>query len=549
MAKKKPPQETGPGVFMILALVFFVLTTAVLGVTTYLGFEGETKWQKEAEAAREKEKAAAKNANEQTMRRDVLRIAVGSDDAQDREDLSGGAKEHSAAILDEHKKLMDKLGTATAFPTKGDFNWQLVNELAKGGGDSDSKPAPAPNKTIPAIAKQWARMYADMKTQFDAQVAARKKAELAAQAAQDAKDQAEDSYKKSLADLSSQMKNKTDAMDKAFAALKTEAEKAGLNFKKQADDWADAKAKLDESIGNLKNDLLAKDQRIKNLQNPDASDIEFKFRHWDVAKTAERMGNVAEKSGTFVSVNFAKPMHLVPGQTFVVIPPTGSLVEVLDREKALEKHHNEVVSLGARDPFADNEMIKGMVEITDVLSTTAARARITYQSNEIRNPIGKGDQLFNVSLSTGEKEHVAFAGIIDLDGDGRPDNENFVRILERNNLAIDAYLDLKTGEIKRRPGSNGIDFKTKFLIIGSDAPIVGNVRVMIDQAKEKGVQLIDARMFLNLIGVKPPRGAAPPAYTTVNLGGEGALAPKKEDDGAPMPPAVPAVPEKEKKKN
>ena len=77
-----------------------------------------------------------------------------------------------------------------------------------------------------------------------------------------------------------------------------------------------------------------------------------------------------------------------------------------------------------------------------------------------------------MALSTGEQEHVAFAGIIDLDGDGRPDNEEFVRILERNNLMVDAYLDLKTGEIEAGEGST---FRTKFLIIGSDAPLVGNV--------------------------------------------------------------------------
>jgi hypothetical protein len=294
-------------------------------------------------------------------------------------------------------------------------------------------------------------------------------------------------------------------------------------------------------------ELKSKDDKIRALQNPDASDVLWKFQHFDLAKTAERMGTIADKSGTFVTINFANAMHLVPGQTFVVIPPTGSLVEVIEREKVLEKHHHEHLSLGPRDPFSDNEMIKGMVEVTDVISQYAARARITYQSNEIRNPISRKDQLFSISLSTGEKEHVAFAGIIDLDGDGKPDNENFIRILERNNLVIDAYLDLKTGEIKKRPGTNGIDFKTKFLIIGSDAPQVGNVKVMMDQAKEKGVQLIDARMFLALIGIKPPKNPAPPAYTTVTLGGEGSKNVDPEKEG--MPPAVPMVPPAEKKKN
>jgi hypothetical protein len=30
-----------------------------------------------------------------------------------------------------------------------------------GGGDADKKPAPSPNKTVPSIAKEWAKMYQD----------------------------------------------------------------------------------------------------------------------------------------------------------------------------------------------------------------------------------------------------------------------------------------------------------------------------------------------------------------------------------------------------
>ena len=123
-----------------------------------------------------------------------------------------------------------------------------------------------------------------------------------------------------------------------------------------------------------------------------------------------------------------------------------------------------------------------MVEITDVEKNGyAARARITFQPQEIRNPTGKNDLIFNLTLSSGAKEHVAFCGIIDLDGDGRPDNEQFVRILENNNLEVDAYLDLKTGEVKKR--GDGITIRTKFLIVGTDAPMVGNVKKMVEEAK------------------------------------------------------------------
>ena len=528
MAKKK--KETGPGVFMILTLVFFVLASVVLGVTTYLGFEDAGQQAGAAETAKKDKDAAVKNAAEQTTRRNVLRIANGIQDAEDQTDVSGAAKEHALAILEEHDRLTKKLG-ANAFPTRDAWTWPLDKEL----------PSPSPNQTIPGIAKLWAKRAVTAEGEVKTQKDARAKAEADAKAAQDATEKAKETFDLKVAELSKQVADKITAMDLAFKKLKADADLAGTSFKTSATTWAEDKQKLEDLVTQLRNDLLAKDRKIKNLENPDASDLLHKFRHWDIAKISEQMGTVTDKSDTFVNLTFKKPLNLISGQTFVLIPPTGSLVEVLEREKALEKRHHEVVSSSPRDPFADNEMIKGTVEITDVTSKYSARARITNQPSKVRNPIGKGDQLFNVSMSSGGKEHIAFAGIIDLDGDGRPDNEAFIKILENNNLIIDAYLDLKTGQVVNR-GSTGMDFRTKFLVIGSDAPMRGNVKKMIEEAKEKGVQVIDARKFLNLIGVKPPAGPAAPAYTTVNLGG--GEAPKDPMDPAvPMPPVV--IPKKQ----
>src|SRR4051794_25273237 len=113
MAKKKP--ESGPGTFMIIALVFFVLASAILGVTTYLGFSEQGELEKQKVEAQNKEKAAKAQADEQIARRNVLRIGVGIDDAQDREDLRGAAKANQAAVLDEYKRVTDRLG-GTALP-------------------------------------------------------------------------------------------------------------------------------------------------------------------------------------------------------------------------------------------------------------------------------------------------------------------------------------------------------------------------------------------------------------------------------------------------
>jgi len=521
MAKRN---EEGPGTFMILVLVFFVLATIILGVTTYMGYKGQEELENSAKASADKQKAAEAQATEQLMRRNVDRFALGVETPENRQELAGAGTAHAATILDEYKLIRDKLGAAAVLPGgKGDFDWPM---------GADGTPAAAPKKNVPQIAKDWERIAKDAEARFQAEKRAREAAQLAAQTAQANRDKDKEAFDNSVKALNEQMKAKIDAMDKAFVALKTEADKAGLNFKKIEDQWAEEKTRLEEQVSNRVADLRAAKEKVTRLENADPSDIEVRWKNLNVGKIAERMGTVLAKNGEFVNLEFTQPLVLIPGQTFVVIPANRSLVEVVEREKALEKHHYEVVSSNRRDPFLDNEMIKGMVEITKVTSRYSAEARITYQNQDIRNPIAKGDQVFNMTLSSGEKEHVAFAGIIDLDGDGRPDTEAFIKLLETNNLIVDAYLDLKTGEVRGK----GMNTGTRFLILGTEAPEIGKIKTMVKQAKTNGSQLIDARMFMSLIGIKPPRGAAPPSYASVNLGTADEAPAAKE--GEPMAPGA-----------
>ena len=163
MAKKK--QESGPGVFMILALVFFVLTSIILGVTTYLGFkdaDAAEKLAKEAvekakalallaaaikKAERETERAQAKQAAEdEKMRRataaaaavlaraeqkqaeaaeraEAKRVA-----AEDKARAETQAKEEAAARATEKKRLSE-IGKAIAEFERGAHTKEEVSEL------------------------------------------------------------------------------------------------------------------------------------------------------------------------------------------------------------------------------------------------------------------------------------------------------------------------------------------------------------------------------------------------------------------------------------
>ena len=439
-------------------------------------------------------------------------------------------------ILDEQKRVTEKVGSAGSLPKGDGVVWV-------GPGDGA---AVTLRKTIPQVAKEWEKLAKDAEARYQATLRAQKTAEANAQALQAQREKDKEAFDGAVKALNDQMAAKIKAMDAAFLALKTTADQKGIEFKKIEDQWAEEKARMEEELSNRLANLKVERERRQRAENPDPSDIEARWRNLNVAKMAERMGTITDKdqNGRFVNLQFSTRIQLLPGQTFVAIPSNRSLTEVLDREKALEKVHHERVSLGPRAPFADNEMIKGMVEITDVLGPDTARARITYETAPIRNPLTKGDQIFNMTLSSGEKEHVAFAGIIDLDGDGRPDTEAFINVLQKNNLIVDSWLDLKTGQIKGK----GMNSGTKFLILGSEAPVeVGGIKTMVKKAKENGTQIIDSRVFMSLIGVKPPKNALPPNYPGVNLGTseDGGAAPK-EGDAAPMPPAAPDAKEPKK---
>jgi cell division protein FtsB len=546
MAKKTQP--AGPGVGMIVTLVFFVLASVILGVTTWLGFDGQKQLEDEAKKANEAKKNAETRVAEETTRRNIERIANGVEDPENREDLIGASKSHASVMLEEYTRLTNKLGAAGTLPgnKKDGFYWQLVVDAAAGGADGEKKPAAGPAKTIPQIAKQWYQIANDFKSKYEAEVNARKKAEAEKTAADKRADDQKDAFDAEVTRLGKEVKDKINAMDVAFQDLKKEADKKGLDFKNFQDTWSNERVKLEDALADEKKKLAAKIEQFRREMNNADSDLLNRFKNLDPVKIAERMGRITDQNGEFVTIRFDAKLGLVPGQSFVVIPSNGSLIQVIEKEKELEKKHHTYSSyLTAREPFSDNEFIKGMVEITDVTGADTARARITYQPSSVRNPITKSDQLFNIALSTNEKEHVAFVGIIDLDGDGLPNNEEFIRILEKNNLIVDAYLDLKTGEVRKRDG--GISYRTKFLIVGTDAPLVGKVKEMVETAKEKGIQTIDARRFLALIGVKPPKSPAVPEYSKVQLGGDGSKNPG-DPDAPPMPPKDEPKKDKDKDK-
>ncbi len=105
---------------------------------------------------------------------------------------------------------------------------------------------------------------------------------------------------------------------------------------------------------------------------------------------------------------------------------------------------------------------KGTLEVVNVIGDHLSRTRVTAVKDPNRDPILKGDVLYNPSWNPILKKHVALAGIMDLTGDGRDSLAEFMRNLERQNVIVDAWLDPKDYSIKGK----GITVRTDYLIQG-----------------------------------------------------------------------------------
>lgn len=158
-----------------------------------------------------------------------------------------------------------------------------------------------------------------------------------------------------------------------------------------------------------------------------------------------------------------------------------------------------VFDADARDPARSDQ--KGSIEVTRILGDHLAEARIT--SDNPRNPILSGDNIFSQVWHRGKKLRFALTGIIDLDGDGRSDMKLARELVELNGGVVDAYLD-DDGKVVGEMSVN-----TRYLVLGDfpeqgyQAALQRGFQQMSDDAKLNGVEVITLDKFLNQVGYAP----------------------------------------------
>ncbi|MGE3808309.1 MAG: hypothetical protein AB7K24_26915, partial [Gemmataceae bacterium] len=175
---------------------------------------------------------------------------------------------------------------------------------------------------------------------------------------------------------------------------------------------------------------------------------------------------------------------------------------------------------------------KAAVEILDVLQPHLASARIIDVVKPGTDPVLEGDLLFNPSWSPNMKKHIAIAGLIDLTGDGLDDTQEFIRNVEKQDVVVDGYLDLREEDLTKEDAFKGeMSFKTDYLVLGqlpeidqglalraNDPRLARSQQVVVrlselqSQAGLKGITIVPARRFMALIGYRLPKNPRAPDY-------------------------------------
>lgn len=160
------------------------------------------------------------------------------------------------------------------------------------------------------------------------------------------------------------------------------------------------------------------------------------------------------QGGKLVTINLGSADKLIPGITFGVID---------GREKRLQ-----------------DAKVKATIQVTQVQGLYLATGRV-IATPEIKNPIIPGDKIYSPFWAPGRVVKIALAGDIDIDGDGRPDNE----ALKGQIIAAGAEVAAEVSMSGKETGK--LDATVRFMVIGED-PEVSITAGSNDEAAVRAVE-------------------------------------------------------------
>ncbi|MBI3865589.1 MAG: hypothetical protein HY290_27260 [Planctomycetia bacterium] len=447
-----------------VALIIFVLISIACGVGWLLAYKGSgsiSDLRKERDEAKDSDKKAA----------DLLRTR--DDDIKRMKDLVGpnyeeiGDGTNPNSFAGEVKKLMADYGQGIVDPTlKGTII--KLHQAMRDASDSRDKL----QLQLAVELSQFEQKLSEAKKELDTEKNARATADKGKSDADkihkeeiDKKDADIAEYKKSYSDLQTQYDELKESSDKRIAEL--EKRISGL-----------------VSI----NKKLANELDEKTRPSFDVPSGQIRF---------------VDTVGKKVWIDIGEAEGLKPRMTFSVY----------------KKQHSGV-GRGTVKGTVGGEDIKAAIEVTRIMEPHLSEARILTE--DIYNPIMKGDPIYSPLWSAGHDEAFSFVGIIDLNGDKKDDRDSLKELVATAGATIDNDIRpegvlIVNGKTEDKPK---VTEHTKFVVIGkipeiadtADADEIAKLQKvneyrkdLEDAARERGVRVVSLSDFLTYIGYKNQR--------------------------------------------
>lgn len=517
MARQSDESKQG----LIITLVLFVMLSMVLGLMAYLGYASARDGDEIVAKAKISEANMKAERDQAKVTAALYQLASGvgnpKEEKQYLETIGGlknlkSDKNDKESIYEREVAKLEKKGLEFDKDTDR-FKGTLFSKVTE----------------TKALFDNEAKLKADKDLALDKE---RKDFQRDIAAMRDAKGKAEDMLAKTKDDVDKRLKGVSDNYDAVVKEFRESIVKA--------EEWEKKLADLNKQKNEMEAKLVAaiKDAEIK------VKKLEEKLPQIDLLAYDKPKGKITriDINNTTAYVNLGSADLAKPGLTF---------------------------SIFGVGQYRANAERKGSLEIISVIADHMSMARITDMKSATREPVVTGDELYNPAWSPGLREHVAVAGMIDLTGDGRDGTVDFVKNLEKQGVAVDAYLDTRDMSIKGK----GISRQTGYLILGEipefqaqEAIREGDTRQerkmsinqeitkLREQAVALGVTVIPARRFMAMMGYKLPRRPATAedwnAYTIRQAGqGGDKMMPKEmgKEGGEKMMPKKEEMKKEEKK--
>ena len=461
LKKKKKEKSGNPNIVLVIFLVLFVISTITLGYLFYLALDEKDNFRTQRTRAEADRKAEKQHAEYFEMLYNDLRLTMGETlDAKTIEEVKiyrdvfiddNNAKYKGETTREAAKALMMKLHS-------GDL----------GGGLGEDYP------------KKYPELYKEALAKID---------ELEGKKFKEAQEHAK--TKALLNEL-------TGKQDKLYQDVLDRIGKEGAAYLKELAKNTDNFKVLSERVVTLNQEIKDKEQDMEKLKEEQETKLKIKDKLIRVLEAERNETNALKAQGINPAPtltrgdNFPLLLDISPGKP-LWDQPVGKITRVdLDLRQVVI---NVGLSHGAKPELTFNvfgpnpsgraeKSMKGSIEVIKVLDTSSSLCRITslFDSEGYEIPLGagvrgqilretdmpvrEGDLLFNLFWGT----RVAIAGYVSITGtpSDNPSEQNaqmedFLALCKRNGMQVDAFVDLRDGQIK-----GNITSKTRYLIRGVD---------------------------------------------------------------------------------